>query len=85
VTKDHQRKNVVALDAAEMVVPERVGVVMADVAQDMREGSLPLAVGAGLQVMCVVMDIDVAELAGPRGRHDAGQVPVRHAKPRRGW
>jgi len=78
VTKEYQRKNVVAPDVAEIAVPERVSVVMADVAQDMREGLLALAVGAGLQVMGALMEADVAALAGPRGRHDPGRVAVRH-------
>ncbi|MGV8967861.1 MAG: IS256 family transposase [Cellulomonas sp.] len=78
MTKEYQRKNVVAPDVAEIAVPERVSVVMADVAQDMREGLLALAVGAGLQVMGALMDADVAALAGPRGRHDPGRVAVRH-------
>ena len=78
MTKEYQRKNVVAPDVAELAVPERVSVVMADVAQDMREGLLALAVGAGLQVMGALMEADVTALAGPRGRHDPGRVAVRH-------
>jgi len=78
VTKEYQGKNVVAPDVAEIAVPERVSVVMADVAQDMRAGLLALAVGAGLQVMGALMEADVAALAGPRGRHDPGLVAVRH-------
>jgi len=78
VTKEYQRKNAGVRDALELAVPDRVSVVMADVAQDMREGLLALAVGAGLQVMGALMDADVAALTGPRGRHDAGRVAVRH-------
>ena len=78
MTKEYQGKNVVAPDVAELAVLERVSVVMADVAQDMREGLLALAVGAGLQVMGALMEADVTALAGPRGRHDPGRVSVRH-------
>ena len=52
------------------IVPERVNVAMAEIAGSMREGLLALAVGTGLQVMQVLMEADVTELAGPKGRHD---------------
>ncbi|HEY8674211.1 MAG TPA: IS256 family transposase, partial [Candidatus Dormibacteraeota bacterium] len=66
VTKEYQRKKPGAGDALELVVPDRVSVVMADVAEDMREGLLALAVGAGLQVMSALMEADVTALTGPR-------------------
>ncbi|HEY8719671.1 IS256 family transposase, partial [Pengzhenrongella sp.] len=78
MTKEYQRKKPGAGDALELVVPDRVSVVMADVADDMREGLLALAVGAGLQVMSALMEADVTALTGPRGRHDAERVAVRH-------
>jgi putative transposase len=52
-------------------IPERVTVAMCEIAENMEEGLLALAVGAGLQVMQALMEADVAELAGPKGRHDA--------------
>jgi len=78
VTKQYQTKTTGVRDALELAVPERVSVVMADVAGDMSEGLLALAVGAGLQVMSALMEADVTALAGPRGRHDAERVTVRH-------
>ncbi len=38
-----------------MAVPETVSVAMAEIGEDMREGLLALAVGAGLQVMQTLM------------------------------
>ena len=58
--------------------PETVSVVMAELAEDMREGLLALAVGAGLQVMAAVMEQDVTAVCGPKGRHDPGRTAVRH-------
>ena len=46
--------------------PERVTVVMAEIAEHMREGLLALAVGTGLQVMAALMEADVTDLAGRR-------------------
>ena len=63
-------------------LPERVSVAMGEIAEDMHEGLLALAVGAGLQVMAVLMEADVTALAGPRGRHDATRTAVRHGRER---
>lgn len=65
-------------DATTPAVPERVSVAMAEIAENMQEGLLALAVGAGLQVMQTLMEADVTALAGPRGRHDAARTAVRH-------
>lgn len=64
--------------ATGMTVPDVVGVSMAEIADDLREGLLALAVGAGLQVMGALMAADVEALAGPRGRHDPARAAVRH-------
>lgn len=65
-------------DATTPAVPERVSVAMAEIAENMQEGLLALAVGAGLQVMQTLMEADVTALAGPKGRHDAARTAVRH-------
>lgn len=75
MTKQYQTQR---FDTSALTVPERVSVAMADIAEDMREGLLALAVGAGLQVMNALMDADVTALAGPRGKHNRERVAVRH-------
>jgi len=55
---------------------------MTEIAVDMREGLLALAVGAGLQVMAALMEADVAALAGPKGKHDEARAAVRHGRER---
>jgi transposase-like protein len=60
--------------------PEQVSVAMAEIAENMQEGLLALAVGAGLQVMATLMECDVTALAGPKGRHDPARVAVRHGR-----
>jgi putative transposase len=69
-------------DATAPAVPERVSLAMAEIAENMQEGLLALAVGAGLQVMQALMEADVAALAGPRGRHDPVRTAVRHGRER---
>ena len=60
------------------VAPEQVTVAMGEIAADLREGLLALAVGTGLQVMQAMFEADVAAACGPRGKHDPGRVAVRH-------
>jgi len=59
-------------------VPESVSVAVAELAEDLREGLLALAVGAGLQVMTALMEQDVAAVCGPRGKHDPQRSATRH-------
>ncbi len=61
-------------------VPEHVSVAMGEIAADMQEGLLALAVGAGLQVMGALMDADVTALAGAKGKHNPERVAVRHGQ-----
>ena len=79
MTKKYQRT---ALDTSEPAVPELVSVAMDEIAAEMREGLLALAVGAGLQVMAAIMEQDVAAACGPRGRHDPQRTATRHGHER---
>ena len=51
---------------------------MGELAETVREGLLALAVGAGLQVMHVMMAESVTSVCGPKGQHDADRKAVRH-------
>jgi putative transposase len=82
VTKKYQKQKIDAAAGDELVVPEQVSVAMAEIAGCMREGLLALAVGAGLQVMQVLMEAEVIALAGPKGRHDPARTAVRHGHER---
>ena len=72
--KDYQRTT----DAAGIAVPDTVSVAMTNLADELREGLLALAVGAGLQVMDAILEESVTALCGPKGRHDPDRVAVRH-------
>jgi putative transposase len=61
-----------------LAVPESVSVALAELAEDLREGLLALAVGAGLQVMTALMEQEVAAACGPRGKHDPQRSATRH-------
>ena len=66
------------IDTSMLAVPEQVSVAMDEIAADMREGLLALAVGAGLQVMGQLMEADVSAVCGPRGKHDRNRAATRH-------
>ncbi len=77
MTKKYQ---ITSVNTSALAVPERVSVAMIEIAEDMREGLLALAVGTGLQVMQSLMESDVAAVCGPRGKHDVERTAVRHGR-----
>jgi putative transposase len=79
VTKKYQINE---FDTSSIAVPEQVSVAMNEIAADMREGLLALAVGAGLQVMAELMEADVSAVCGPRGKHDPERAATRHGTER---
>ena len=68
------------IDTSMLAVPEQVSVAMDEIAADMREGLLALAVVAGLQVMAQLMEADVSAACGAKGKHnpEPGRDPARH-------
>ena len=76
--KNYQTTAAPSATGDEFVMPGAVSVAMAELAGAVKEGLLALAVGAGLQVMQVLMDDSVTALAGPKGRHDSARRAKRH-------
>ena len=68
--------------ATGLAVPEVATVAMAELAADVQEGLLAMAVGTGLQVMAQLMNADVEAVCGPKGKHDPGRTAVRHGSER---
>jgi transposase-like protein len=79
VTKKYQKK---LIDTSVLSVPEHVSVALGEIAADLEEGLLALAVGVGLQVMAQLMEADVTAVCGPRGKHDPDRAAVRHGTER---
>ena len=73
--KDYQKN---AATATAPVLPEAVSITLAELAGDVQEGLLAMAVGTGLQVMAAMMTADVEAVCGPKGRHDPDRSAVRH-------
>ncbi len=63
------------IDTSQPTVPEAVSVALAELAGEVQEGLLALAVGAGLQVLTALMEEDVTAQCGSKGRHDPTRMP----------
>jgi transposase-like protein len=75
VNKKYQTNEI---DTSMLAVPEQVSVAMDEIAADMCEGLLALAVGAGLQVMGQLMETDVTAACGAKGKHNPDRAAIRH-------
>ena len=78
MTKNYQTKTSMTSAELRHAMPETVSVAMAEIAENVQEGLLALAVGTGLQVMQTLMAADVTAVCGPKGKHDANRTAVRH-------
>jgi len=59
-------------------LPERVQQALGELAGAAKEGLLALSVGVGLGVLSELMDEEVDDVVGPKGRHDVDRSAVRH-------
>lgn len=64
--------------AQEAVLPARVQEALGELVGVAREGLLALSVGVGLGVLAELMEEEVVEVVGPKGRHDPERTAVRH-------
>ncbi len=62
----------------EAVLPERVQEALGQLVGAAKEGLLALSVGVGLGVLSELMEEEVDDVVGPKGKHDADRVAVRH-------
>ena len=69
-----------AATAPEAVLPARVQEALGELVGAAKEGLLALSVGVGLGVLAELMDEEVDEVVGPKGRHDPDRAAVRHGR-----
>ena len=62
----------------EGVLPERVQEALGEFVGAAREGLLALSVGVGLGVLAELLEEEVDEVVGPKGKHDADRIAARH-------
>lgn len=63
-------------------LPEEIRLAMTDIAGAAREGLLAMSVAAGMAVMAAMFEAEIAEVAGPKGKHDAKRAALRHGQGR---
>ena len=71
-------KVVTALEAMESPLPSRIQEALGELVGAAREGLLALSVGVGLGVVHELMEAEVDEVVGARGKHDPDRVAKRH-------
>lgn len=67
-----------AAEAEETPLPPQVQEALGELVGAAREGLLALSVGVGLGVVHELMEAEVDEVVGPKGKHDPGRSAVRH-------
>jgi putative transposase len=71
-------KVVTALEASESPLPPQIQEALGELVGAAREGLLALSVGVGLGVVHELMELEVDEVVGPKGKHNRDRVAVRH-------
>ncbi len=59
-------------------LPERVQEALGELVGAAKEGLLALSVGVGLGVLAELMEAEVDDVVGPKGKHDPDRAAVRH-------
>jgi transposase-like protein len=62
----------------ELALPPRVQEALGQLVGSAREGLLALSVGVGLGVLAELLEEEVVDVVGAKGKHDADRVAVRH-------
>src|SRR5919106_2109203 len=71
-------KVVTALEAAESPLPPKIQEALGELVGAAREGLLALSVGVGLGVVHELMELEVDEVVGPKGKHNPDRTAKRH-------
>jgi transposase-like protein len=71
-------KVVTTVEASESPLPAQVQEALGELVGAAREGLLALSVGVGLGVVHELMEAEVTEVVGPKGKHNPDRVSKRH-------
>ena len=75
-------------EAFESPLPAEIQEALGELVGAAREGLLALSVGVGLGVVHELMELEVGEVVGPKGRHNPDRAAKRHGHGRvddAGW
>src|SRR6058998_906315 len=71
-------KVVTTLQASESPLPPRIQEALGELVGAAREGLLALSVGVGLGVVHELMELEVCEVVGPKGKYNPDRTAKRH-------
>src|SRR6266545_432521 len=71
-------KVITALAASESPLPAQIQEALGELVGAAREGLLALSVGVGLGVVHELMELEVEEVVGPKGKHNPDRAAKRH-------
>src|SRR5713226_8776114 len=71
-------KVVTTLEALESPLPPQIQEALGELVGAAREGLLALSVGVGLGVVHELMELEIDEVVGPKGKHNLDRVAKRH-------
>ncbi len=69
---------VTAVEAAGSSLPPQIQGALGELVGAAKEGLLALSVGVGLGVVHELMELEVTEVVGPKGKHNPGRLAKRH-------
>jgi len=69
-------------EALESPLPPQIQEALGELVGAAREGLLALSVGVGLSVVHELMEAEVTEIVGPKGKHNAERTAKRHGHER---
>ena len=69
---------VTTVEASELPLPAEIQEALGELVGAAREGLLALSVGLGLTVVHQLMEVEVTEVVGPKGKHDRDRTAKRH-------
>ncbi len=69
---------VTAVEAVESSLPPQIQEALGELVGAAREGLLALSVGVGLGVVHELMELEVSEVVGAKGKHNPGRTAKRH-------
>ena len=75
-------KVVMSAEASEMALPAEIQEALGELVGAARGGLLALSVGVGLSVVHELMEAEVTEVVGPKGKHNPGRTAKRHGHER---
>src|ERR1035437_8832079 len=67
-----------ALEVPESPLPPQIQEALGELVGAAREGLLALSVGVGLGVVHELMELEVDDVVGPKGKHDSDRTAKRH-------